>query len=147
VASSDDRGAELRGDIAGSMVRLIASAVLTSHAVSQRLGLGPTDSQFMTLLDVHGPLTPGRLAELSGLTSGTVTGVIDRLERAGFAQRERDPGDRRKVIVRRDDAAVAERMAPEYAQRGKELDDVLRRRDPGELAVIAAFLRDVAGPG
>jgi hypothetical protein len=59
VASSDDRGAELRGDIAGSMVRLIASAVLTSHAVSQRLGLGlgPTDSQFMTLLDVHGPLT------------------------------------------------------------------------------------------
>jgi hypothetical protein len=63
VASSDDRGAELRGDIAGSMVRLIASAVLTSHAVSQRLGLGlglglgPTDSRFMTLLDVHGPLT------------------------------------------------------------------------------------------
>ncbi|MCW0213315.1 MAG: MarR family transcriptional regulator [Pseudonocardia sp.] len=142
MPSSEDA---LRGEITGSMVRMIANVVLTSHAVAQRLGLGPTDSQFMTLLDVHGPLTPGRLAELSGLTSGTVTGVIDRLEKAGFARRERDPGDRRKVIVQRDEAAVAARMAPEYAERAEELDAVLRRRSTDELATIAAFLRDLLG--
>jgi hypothetical protein len=47
-----------------------------------------------------GPVTAGTLAEAKGLTSGAITGVIDRLERSGFARREPDPGDRRKVLVR-----------------------------------------------
>ena len=135
---------DVRDEIMGSLVRFIASVVINNHAVAQRLGLGPTDSQFMTLLDVHGPLTPGRLAELSGLTSGTVTGVIDRLEKAGFVTRDRDPGDRRKVIVQRDDAAVEERLAPEYEVHGKHVLDMLARRSPDELSVIATFLRELA---
>ena len=47
-------------------------------------------------------MTPSRLAELSGLTSGAVTGVLDRLERAGFVRRESDPTDRRSLLVRID---------------------------------------------
>ncbi|GAA1846015.1 hypothetical protein GCM10009836_27000 [Pseudonocardia ailaonensis] len=135
---------DVRDEIMGSLVRFIAGVVINNHAVAQKLGLGPTDSQFMTLLDVHGPLSPGRLAELSGLTSGTVTGVIDRLEKAGFATRDRDPGDRRKVIVRRDDDAVEQRLAPQYEAHGRHVLDMLDRRTPEQLAVIAEFFRELA---
>src|ERR671916_44684 len=90
---------ELRAAIQRSTLRFIAGVVLHNHAVAQRVGLGASDSQLISLLNLHGPLTPGRLAELTGLTTGTVTGVIDRLERAGYVRRERDAGDRRKVPV------------------------------------------------
>src|SRR3954451_7040887 len=93
--------AELEFDVVDSIRRVIATAILFSHQVAETLGLGPSDAQFMTLLEVHGPVTPGRLAELSGLRTGTVTGVLDRLEHAGFVRRDRAPGDRRKVIVSR----------------------------------------------
>jgi hypothetical protein len=52
------------------------------------------------LRDQPGPITAGRLAELTGLTTGAITGVLDRLERAGFVARDQDPSDRRRVVVR-----------------------------------------------
>jgi DNA-binding MarR family transcriptional regulator len=136
---------DVRDEIMESLVRFIASVVLNNHAMAQQIGLGPTDSQFMTLLGVHGPLTPGRLAELTGLTSGTVTGVVDRLEKAGFVRRDRDAGDRRKVIVRRDEQAFEERLAPQYAGYDRYTRDLLARRSPDEQQVIADFLRDLSG--
>lgn len=134
---------DVRDEIMGSLVRFIASVVLHNHAVSQQVGLGPTDSQFMTLLDVHGPLSPGRLAELTGLTSGTVTGVVDRLEKAGFVRRDRDPGDRRKVIVTPDRRAAEQRLHPQYAAYDRATRDLLDRRTPQEQRVIADFLADL----
>ena len=135
--------AALRERIQYGVVRFIADAVLTNHAVAQRAGLGSSDSQFMTLLQVHGPLTPGQLAAMSGLTTGTVTGVIDRLERLGFARRERDPDDRRKVLVVLDEQAVAERVVPLYRAQGERLDALLRTRSHAELQVIHDFLDEV----
>lgn len=132
-------------DVTAGVLRLIASAVLHNHAVAQRLGLGASDSQFLTLLDVHGPLTPGRLAELTGLSTGTVTGVIDRLERGGFVERTRDAGDRRKVLVAPAPGARAT-MTPHYREQGEHLAAVLSTRTPDELRVIAAFLDDLAPP-
>ncbi|HET6737644.1 MAG TPA: MarR family transcriptional regulator, partial [Kribbella sp.] len=70
---------ELTGEIQQRLIRFIAEVVLYNHAVSAKVGLGASDSQFMTLLQTYGPLTPRQLAEHTGLTSGTVTGVIDRL--------------------------------------------------------------------
>ena len=75
-----------------------ASAML-NHAVAERLGLDPTAWECLTLLFEQGPVTAGRLAELTGLTTGAVTGLVDRLEGAGYVRRERDPKDRRRVIV------------------------------------------------
>jgi DNA-binding MarR family transcriptional regulator len=118
----------------------IANAILFNHQVAQRLGLGASDGQFMHLLQVHGPLTPGQLAELSGLTTGTVTGVIDRLEEAGFVHRERDPSDRRKVIVELDVAHIVRAMAPLYAGQAESLAAVARGYDAKQLALIAEFL-------
>jgi Transcriptional regulators len=137
----------LRSEISTSVLRFIASVVLHNHAVAQRVGLGVSDSQFLSLLGMHGPLTPGRLAELTGLTTGTVTGVIDRLEKAGFVRRERDAGDRRRVLVTPVPEAMAG-LAQHYREHGEHLAEVLRRRDADELRVIAGFLTELAdGPG
>jgi DNA-binding MarR family transcriptional regulator len=135
---------QLRADISRSLVRLIAGAVLNNQVVTARLGLGPSDSQFMSLLNIHGPLAPGRFAELSGLTTGTVTGVLDRLEKAGYVRRERDPDDRRKVLVTPVPEAAA-RMAEQYRGYADWTDELLRRRTPDQLRVIAEFLAEVSG--
>lgn len=124
--------------------RVIAAAVLYSHQVSEQLKLGPSDAQFMTLLDVHGPLTPGRLAELTGLKTGTVTGVLDRLEGAGFVRRERDPHDRRKVIVSLDEDQIAARVTPHYAGQAEGLIALLQRYNDKDLALILDFMTAVA---
>jgi DNA-binding MarR family transcriptional regulator len=118
----------------------IANAILFNHQVAQRLGLGASDGQFMHLLQVHGPLTPGQLAELSGLTTGTVTGVIDRLEGAGFVRRERDPSDRRKVLVVLEEQHLGLQMAPLYAGQAETLARVADGFDAGQREVIADFL-------
>jgi DNA-binding MarR family transcriptional regulator len=133
---------ELRSEVGATVLQFIAGVVLHNQEVAQRFGLGGSDSQFLGLLTLHGPLTPGRLSEMSGLTTGTVTGVIDRLERAGFVRRDRDATDRRKVLVSAVPEAVA-RMSEHYSAHGKHMDAVLRRRNADELRVIADFLADM----
>jgi DNA-binding MarR family transcriptional regulator len=122
----------------------IANAILFNHQVAHRLGLGASDGQFMHLLQVHGPLTPGQLAELSGLTTGTVTGVIDRLEEGGFVRRERDGSDRRKVLVKLDEEQLGRKMAPLYAGQAEILAEVAASFDAKQLDAIADFLERLA---
>ena len=73
--------------------------IMLHQAVADRLGLHITDHKCLDFIYRHGAMTAGRLAELSGLTTGAVTGIIDRLEAAGYVQRADDPKDRRKTIV------------------------------------------------
>jgi DNA-binding MarR family transcriptional regulator len=99
-----------------------ASAML-GHAIAERLGLHGSDWECVTLLfDAEGSMTAGQLAQLTGLTTGAITGVLDRLEAAGYARRERDPEDRRRVIVR----LVPERMAEVVPLFAPMLDDMAR---------------------
>ena len=135
-----------RDAIAAAVRRWVADAVLHDHAVAHAVGLGASDARFVGLLGRHGPLTPGRLAALSGLTTGTVTGVVDRLERAGFVRRERDAGDRRKVLVVLEPAATAT-LSEHHREHAGHLDRVLAARTPEELGTIAAFLDDLLDPG
>jgi len=74
--------------------------VLFSQALAERAGINSTDLECLDMIQLRGPLTAGALAEATGLTTGAITGVIDRLESAGYARRERDAEDRRKVMVR-----------------------------------------------
>lgn len=81
--------------------RASTSSVLLHSVVAERLGLNLSDHKTADLLlSESGVSTPGRLAELTGLSTGAITGVLDRLERAGFVEREHDPSDRRRVLVR-----------------------------------------------
>jgi DNA-binding MarR family transcriptional regulator len=136
------RRKDLEPEIQQQMIAMIAQVVLFNHAANASLGLGASDSQFLTLLRTRGPMTPGQLAAATGLTSGTVTGVIDRLEKAKLVRRERVSGDRRKVLVVPDSEA-ADRLAPVYAGQAAMLQKVLARRTPAELETINRFLGDL----
>jgi DNA-binding MarR family transcriptional regulator len=126
--------------------RQIAEVILFNQWVAQQFGMSASDAQFMHLLNLHGPLTPGRLAELSGLSTGTVTGVLDRLERLGYARRERDPDDRRKVIVTVDEERLWRDFGPLYAPQAEHLAKVLDHYDADQLELIEDFLnRSVQG--
>jgi DNA-binding MarR family transcriptional regulator len=69
------------------------------NLAAQRLGVNETDLHCLNIIENAGGVTAGELAAESGLTTGAVTGVIDRLERKGFARRAPDPADRRRVKV------------------------------------------------
>lgn len=67
--------------------------------VTELLGVNRTDARCLDILDQHGRMTAGQLATYSGLSTGAVTAIVDRLERVGYAQRVADAGDRRRVLV------------------------------------------------
>jgi DNA-binding MarR family transcriptional regulator len=73
--------------------------IMFHQAVADILGLHVTDHKCLDLIHRYGAMPAGRLAELSGLTTGAVTGIIDRLEEAGYVRRTDDPKDRRRIIV------------------------------------------------
>src|SRR5580700_8824106 len=89
---------ELTGALNLAMREASGLGVLFSQEVARRLGIASTDLECLDYLG-RGPIAAGELAELTGLTTGAITGVIDRLERAGLARRSRDVADRRKVLV------------------------------------------------
>jgi DNA-binding MarR family transcriptional regulator len=93
-AESGDPGpAELLG-------REFATAIVVFHeAVGRLLGLSAVERKCVDVLRRLGPVTAGTIAEHTGLTTGAVTGLMDRLEKAGYVRRERDRHDRRKVVV------------------------------------------------
>jgi DNA-binding MarR family transcriptional regulator len=130
---------DIHDRIQDGLVRTIANVVVFNAQVADQLGLGVSDMQFMTYLMQEGPLSPGRLSELSGLKSGSVTGVIDRLEAAGYVHRERDETDRRKVRVVLDTEKLQSAESP-YAGQAAQLRRVLDGFAAGELDVIARFL-------
>jgi DNA-binding MarR family transcriptional regulator len=125
--------------------RQIASAILYNHQIAEQLGLSVSEAQFMNLIGIYGPLTPGRLSELSGLSTGAVTGVIDRLEQAGYARRDRETSDRRKVVVSLNQERIDLEIMPLYESQVRLVHDVLDGFDASQLEVIARFLRRLVG--
>jgi DNA-binding MarR family transcriptional regulator len=91
--------ADLLKQLEETLRKVGAQSVLLSDTVAKIVGLNSTDLECLDLLEMAGPITAGRLAEHAGLTTGAMTAVIDRLERAGFARRLRDAEDRRCVRV------------------------------------------------
>lgn len=79
--------------------QMSTETIMFHQAVADTLGLHVTDHKCLDLIRYYGPMAAGRLGELTGLTSGAVTGVIDRLEKAGYVKRSNDPTDRRRTIV------------------------------------------------
>lgn len=108
---------------------------------ARRLGVNLTDLHCLNILESRSGLTAGQLAREAGLTSGAVTGVIDRLERAGYVRRAADPGDRRKVKVEvtADFYARADEI---WSPLKRDWDELLARRFTTEqLTDAVAFLR------
>ncbi|NTU27559.1 MarR family transcriptional regulator [Bacillus tequilensis] len=79
--------------------KLGTRTVLFHQAAAQALGLFPTDLKSADILNEAGPMTAGELGKKTGLSTGSVTALVDRLEKAGYVAREKDPNDRRRVII------------------------------------------------
>ncbi len=121
--------------------RLSTATVLFHSAVADRLGLNATDMKCYTILRQAGPLTAGDLAERTGLTTGAMTGVIDRLERAGLGRRVRDPHDRRCVIVELVRNPEREREIDQlYEPLAEAITRLVRGYSPAERATILDFI-------
>ena len=112
------------------------------QAIADRLGMNRTDMRCIDLIDQAGGMTAGELAKAAGLTTGAVTAVVDRLEKAGMAKRVADPADRRRVrieVTPRLWELTAPLMMPFLEESQAILDDYTTE----ELARFSEFLRRV----
>lgn len=130
---------ELLGTLAQILRKVSAQSVLISDTVAKRVGLNSTDLECLDLLSLAGPTTAGQLAVHTGLTTGAMTAVIDRLERAGFVRRRRDPNDRRRVLVTALPRSVG-RIQPLYAPFSAALSRLHEQYGTAELAVVVDYL-------
>jgi DNA-binding MarR family transcriptional regulator len=117
-----------------------AQGVLFSQAVAAELGITSTELECLDIIALKGPLAAGQLAAATGLTTGAITGVIDRLERAGFARRRHDPVDRRKVIVEPLSAAER-RIVPLFRSLQRAMAADVARYDDEQLAFLIEFFQ------
>ena len=87
---------------------------LMSQAAADRIGINATDLNCLNILSFSGQLTAGELARATGLTTASITGVVDRLEQAGFVRRERDAADRRRVVIHLETRHAVSTVAPVF---------------------------------
>ncbi len=150
ISSSDsDAQRRRRRSIAAIKQSLRALSIqlsLLNHQVGAHLDLNDVDLDCLDLISRHGPLSPSALAQRSGLHAATMTGILDRLERGGWVARERDPSDRRAVVVRalRDRNAELMRL---YSGMNSSMNEICAGYGDAELEVLADFLRRTADAG
>lgn len=125
---------------------MVVQLSLLNHHVGGRLELTGTDLECCDLITRYGPLSPTALARRAGLHPATVTGILDRLERGRWIARDRDPSDRRAVVVRarRDRSAEIFRL---YSGMNTAMDQIFAEYQDDDLELIAAFLRRTAQAG
>jgi len=133
---------EIVGRLAG---RHSTAVVLFHQAVAESLGLGPTDHKCLDLLRGRGGIAAGetitasKLAAITGLTTGAMTGVVARLERGGFLRREQDPQDQRRQLLY-PDMEQAREVHNVFAPIRKDVSTMLEGFDTHQLTAIAEFL-------
>jgi DNA-binding MarR family transcriptional regulator len=114
--------------------------VMFHQAIADTLGLHITDHKCWDLIRQYGAMPAGRLAELTGLTTGAVTGIIDRLEQAGYVRRTSDPKDRRRTIVEPTrDKKLEKKLEAIFIPFHERMHDLLSSYSDSELS----FLLDV----
>lgn len=112
------------------------------RAAAAQLGMNATDLQVIDILEITGPATAGQLAELAGLTTGAITGMIDRLEKSGLVRRESDPNDGRRVLVRLSPSETAMKdIGPLFDSVGHKWDDIASKYDDQQIAFLIDFLK------
>jgi DNA-binding MarR family transcriptional regulator len=145
-ADSARRRRRLATGIKDSMRELRIQLSLLNHQVGAQAKLKDVDLDCLDLITRYGPLSPSALARRAGLHPATVTGILDRLERDDWIVRERDPEDRRAVVVRasRDRGAELFRL---YAGMNDSMDEICAGYGEDDLELLGDFLRRVVDAG
>ena len=141
-SGSQEQRAEVIGELARQLRQFNGLGASIFRAAATQSGIAVTDMQVIDILDLAGPATAGQLAELTGLTTGAITRMLNRLEEAGFVLRERDPNDGRKVIVRlASDKDEIRKVRSLLDSLGKVWDEVAARYDDEQIAFLLEFLK------
>lgn len=117
-----------------------ARAVMMHQMISEKMGLNATDHKCLDFLNRTGPVTAGQLAELTGLTTGAVTSVIDRLEQGGYVIRDKDPNDRRRVVVKPVPAS-SDHLSPVFQSLMQSTLEIMSQYTDQELQLILNFIK------
>jgi DNA-binding MarR family transcriptional regulator len=136
--SSQEGKQALAGRLMLALRRSSAAGVLHGQTIARRVGVNSTDLECLDLILMGGPSTAGEIARHTGLTSGAVTGLIDRLERLGLVERAADPADRRKVLVRVREDKIGP-IAALYSPLEKTMQALLADYSKEELKVLIDF--------
>jgi len=129
----------LPGQVAASLRALSTEIDRLDHAAAERYGLNRTDMRALDITGQAGPLAPTDLARLLGFTTGGVTTVLDRLERAGYVRRRPDPADRRRQVVEITEVTIA-RNQEVFGDLIRQTGDLLATYTDEQLKVIHDFL-------
>ncbi|XOK61131.1 MarR family winged helix-turn-helix transcriptional regulator [Paenibacillus elgii] len=113
--------------------------ILFHQAVAEGLGLNSTDHKCLDLILRNQPISAGKLSDLTGLTTGTVTGVIDRLEKAGYVFREKDQDDRRKVMIRVHTKKAESEIMSQLESFGQSMKAMLEQYDNEQIKFLFDF--------
>lgn len=147
---AEKKPAEVADDLARDLARELARELRQSYglgasffrAMAARIEMTDTDVQVIDLLESGGDSTAGQLASLMGLTTGTFTAILNRLEKAGLVRRERDPNDGRKVIVK---LAAGSDKSREidllFASFGKAWGEMAAQYNDEQKTLLLAFLQ------
>src|SRR3954469_22818389 len=133
-------------EIRDSLRELRIQLALLNYRVGSQLELKDLDLDCLDILDTYGPLSPSALARLAGVHPATMTGILDRLERGGWIARERDPSDRRAVVLRTRHERNAE-VFRLYAGMNGSMDEICAGYTEAELTLLGDFLQRVAQAG
>jgi DNA-binding MarR family transcriptional regulator len=130
-----------------SLGQELSEAVVMFHsALAESLGLSVTEWKCLGLLGRMGPLPAKRLAELSGLTTGAITGIVDRLEKSGCVIRDSNPSDRRSVIIKPlKQKELEKRAGVVFGSLASSMIELSKHYDKKELAAIQSFFQETIG--
>jgi len=131
--------AELELAFATGMRRTGSLTQLMGQAAADRIGINATDLNCLNILSFSGHMTAGELARATGLTTASITGVIDRLEEAGYVSRERDPHDRRRVVVTLSLDRAMRNVASVFLPIMRDWREMAARYSDHELRLIVDF--------
>ncbi|MGK6352590.1 MarR family winged helix-turn-helix transcriptional regulator [Parapedobacter sp. DT-150] len=107
--------------------------------IARKAGFSATDHKYLGFFVQKGSLTAGELADLTGLTTGAVTGLIDRFEKKKFVKRQLDPNDRRKVIIVPDSNKIIQHLEPYYKKFQDETENLFASYSTAEIEIIESY--------
>jgi DNA-binding MarR family transcriptional regulator len=123
--------------------RDLSDATLRLHQIiAENAGLSGTDHKYLGLLTRYGPMTAGQLGRRSGLSSGAVTGLVDRLEAKALVSREEDPADRRKILIVPNADSIQKLLGPSSAQMERRVVAHFQKLSPRDARVVEKYLTE-----
>ena len=145
AAGSPAERQRLEGEFLLAMRRNGSIMQLLGQVSAERIGVNVTDLNCLNIVALTGPMTAGELARATGLTTASITGVLDRLEDGGFVRRERDPKDRRRVIVTLNPGPGLREIGPTFGPLVKAWRDAAASYSDEDLRLLLDFQRRFEG--